>query len=149
MCFPVFLIISGVTWSCSLNKAGGLIDHWFKPAFFLTKEMRFIIPFGFVFGIEIIKRNTEITPYLFKLFFQGGFFAQGNYYISFLFQLLIIFPFLYAMSRRPFAGTICVVCFCFFYEMLAVTWGMSGFNYRLFIGRGLLFGEVFYWDDII
>lgn len=155
-CVPIFLIVSGFLWAMSShNKKVNTITDWFRPNKFKPKLMRILFPYMLIFALEVIliilsKGFDGVgTPISFTYYFLSGGWGRGNYYITILIQLLILFPIIhYYFKKFPLPCSIIIVSIQLLFEVLTSVIPIPAGVYRLCIARYLiciLFGIILYY----
>lgn len=152
MAVPIFMILSGYTYSLSVSKKRITnIKQYFNRELMIARISRLIIPYLIVVVVEVLlyyiipviypASGVALQPIkelLFK-FLQGGR-GPGSYYIPILIQLLFIFPFmLFSFKKAPYKsiGLIFLIHLCF--DILSNYLPVSPEIYRLLILRYLVF----------
>lgn len=109
MAVPVFMIISGFTFSQSAEK-NELVDvgSWFRKKSMLPKLTRILIPYCLIvlvqMGMFVVFSPRGAKEYLLGIL-TGGW-GPGSYYVPVLIQLLILFPLMYVLSLKNLKGTV-------------------------------------------
>lgn len=142
---PFFIVLSGFTFSLSFQKREELgIGHWYKPDTILPKLSRFVVPYVFIFALELIYKlsfdNMTFNLYLVtRTFFFGGY-GAGSYYIPIIIQMLFIFPFCYWIVRKlGFKGVILLGIIQLLYQ-IGVYWiDLEDIYYKRIFLRFLVF----------
>lgn len=143
MAVPVFLIISGYVYALSMQRNHiTRIGAYFAPNFFLPKALRILVPFFVFLSAEMIFFDYPLlkTPLFetLKLIVSGGFLGSGNYYNSVLFQFLILFPFLYFLSKKK-EGILTLILIQLILTFIMREMSTSEYLQRLLIIRFLVF----------
>lgn len=103
---PVFMFIAGFNSTLAINKRRDkpVLPYYFKGHFFKKLGQRILIPFLFIFAVELIFKHVkgefgalESIVTLFK----GGY-GPGSYYIPIYIQHLFLFPLLLLFYESKF-----------------------------------------------
>jgi len=142
MAVPFFFIISGYMYSLSWEKRElRNLKDWFGCKNFLDKFLRIFLPYIIIFGIEILlfrilHRNVTVREIIYG-FFTGGW-GPGSYYFPVLVQLLLLFPFVFSLSKKKY-GWFILIYIEILLEILIQKLGVSDTTYRLLFFRYLGF----------
>lgn len=154
---PIFMIISGFTYSISLSKtenSGSVLKTYYTPNNLYKKIIRLLPCYLVIFAIEMIIIPFEFSGIrsiakLFYYFFTGGYVFPGSYYIPILIQLIIIFPLLKLIYDKLKAKAfIPVIAFQLIYELAIHYLNVPSKYTRLLIIRylALIIGGIFIFD---
>lgn len=140
MAVPVFMILTGYNFAMSnQKKTDGKIQSMYQWQVLKSKLARFLIPFIVVCFVEIILLmvdGREINP--FRIFVMGAY-GPGSYYVPVMLQLLVLFPFIYAMvSKNAKLGLTLAAIFNLLFEIMIHITALDKYYYRLLVGRYLL-----------
>lgn len=142
---PFFIVLSGFTFSLSFSKREELgIAHWYKRETILPKLSRFILPYLFIFVLELIYKlgpdNMEFNLYLIiRTLFFGGY-GPGSYYIPILIEMLFIFPLCYWLIRKyGFGGVLIIGIIQLIYQIAVAYIGIADIYYKRLFPRFLIF----------
>lgn len=138
MAVPIFMIISGYTYSLSFEKKNVIgIEDAYKCRIIIPKILRYTIPFLFVVIWEMIDNHVYLSaapPSVITVirWFLRGMVGHGSYYYPILLQMVFLFPIIYfIVARKKQKG----LWICFFiniaYEILKWAYGISEDTYRL------------------
>lgn len=105
---PIFMIVSGFTYSFSLSKnddSKSVLKSYYSFHNLYKKLIRILPCYLIIFIIEIIADPMEFTGVksiakFFYYLFTGGYVFPGSYYIPVLIQLILIFPLLKILYNR-------------------------------------------------
>lgn len=148
MAVPIFMILSGFTYSLSAQKKEcNSITQYYTKRNIVPKFKRLLFSYLLIITIEVIIYSffqpKGLKEIIIRYFFGGW--GPGSYYIPLLFQLIILFPCMYIPLKKSWLKT---VIFCFIIQITYDIAMSSGFLfgnsiansfYRLFIGRHLVF----------
>ena len=124
---PIFMIVSGFTYSFSLSKyddSKSVLKSYYSFNNLYKKLIRILPCYFIIFIIEIITEPMEFTGMksitdFFYYLFTGGYVFPGSYYIPVLIQLILIFPLLKLLyNKLKSAAFIPVAVFQLIYEIL-------------------------------
>lgn len=145
MAVPVFMVISGYLFSyVSDIKETGTLLSYFRPGVFGKRLFAYAFPFFIVLLCECLFLQKFSIRFFLSLILTGGVHSPGNYYVPVFFQFLIIFPFLYQLSKIPQFGTfvVLILWIVFEHEILQIREGVLYrflfFRYLLFVWGGIL-----------
>ncbi|MBR4173947.1 MAG: acyltransferase [Lachnospiraceae bacterium] len=144
MAIPVFMIISGYTYSLSFERHG--IKNFgdaYKLKNLAGKIIRYTVPFLILVVWEIFDRNIYLSshePLYVLRWLLNGTDGKGSYYYPVLIQLVFFFPVIYFIIRK--LGDIKGMLLCLganaVYELLRWSYGMGDECYRLLMFRYIL-----------
>ncbi|AGA70598.1 acetyltransferase, fucose-4-O-acetylase [Desulfitobacterium dichloroeliminans LMG P-21439] len=164
MAVPIFMIISGYTYSMSLeNRSIHSVLEWFEAKNFSDKFLRIFSPFIIAFLIEIVDKvgikniidlRININLKSIAIGFLTGGWGPGSYYFPVLIQLLIIFPFIYFLiKQKNTVGITYIVLIQFLFEITIQLLKIPVSAYRLMFLRYLgcvMIGVIYYlYKDVI
>ncbi len=154
---PIFMIVSGFTYSVSLSKISD--NKWVLKSYYsfsnLYKKLIRILPcYLIVFAAELILDPPKIDSFksvakIFYYMFTGGYVFPGSYYIPVLIQLILIFSLLKILyDKLKAASFIPVAVFQLIYEILIYYTSFPKQLSRLLIVRYLvlILGGIFIFD---
>lgn len=140
MAVPILMIISGFIWAYSYEKKNiQNLQDCYSFKILVNKTLRFLIPFLFVYAIDIglelfYYKNYDFLTYIY-LFFQGGK-GPGSYYVPVMIQLIFLFPLIYYLvKKRNLIGLIICFLVTFIFELSKGAFGLSEGTYRLLVFR--------------
>ena len=148
LAIPIFMTISGFTFTLSLRKAMkgnfGVIKYYFDFRNLKKKVIRILPAYTLVFILEIVLDFLKNGNFSFKnllLYFVGGLNFPGSYYIPVLVELVIIFPFLVILHQKLPKGLdlLLVLLVQVAYEVFIFYAGIPEWFTRLLVIRYLLF----------
>ncbi len=130
MAVPLFMVISGFTYSLSSEKRGmSSVLEWFETKNFRAKFTRIVGPFLAVFAVETVFFSGKIAangPLWWLERFLGGGIGPGSYYVPVLCQLLICFPFMFlAFKKSPL---LCAFALCLLNLVFEAAMGAFSFS---------------------
>lgn len=100
---PLFMVISGYTWSLSYQKRNIVsIKDGYNIKVLLNRFLSLFIPFIIMFMFVLIydlASHTATAEDLLKILFVGNM-SFGGYYLFLLFQWLLIFPLFYYFTKK-------------------------------------------------
>lgn len=136
MAVPVFMVLSGFNFAASLEKMQQRSEEWFERPFFMRKLTRFLYPFFIAEVVEVCWMLHLKVPLqsIMHSVLSGGC-GPGGYYNSMLFQLLIIFPLLYAAMQHRQQMLWGFILLNLGYELICSLLKVSDAFYRLCIFR--------------
>lgn len=154
---PIFMIISGFTYSISLSKISdnkSILKSYYSFSNLYKKLIRILPCYLIIFIIEIIIDPMEFTGIksiakFFYYLFTGGYVFPGSYYIPVLIQLILIFPLLKILYNKFKAVSfIPVAVFQLIYEVAIYYTNFPKQFSRLLIIRYLvlILGGIFIFD---
>ncbi|MDO4541354.1 MAG: acyltransferase [Bacillota bacterium] len=142
---PFFILVSGFTFSLSFRKREEQgISHWYKKDIILPKLSRFLLPYFFIFALELIyklgpDKMVFDLPLIIRTFFFGGY-GPGSYYIPIIIQMLFIFPLCYWLIRKKsFSGVIILGLIQLIYQIVVYNIGLEDIYYKRIFLRFLIF----------
>lgn len=143
MAVPIFIIISGITFSLSADRKNiDKLSKWFSWNFIKKKLTRILIPYGIILTMEIVTYMVIDPKSLQELTYKiitGGW-GPGSYYIPILMQLLVVFPILYlSFKKHPKTTMILTFGLHLGFDIVSNTLPIAGWIYRLLIFRYLAF----------
>lgn len=135
MAVPVFMIITGFTYTVSYEKHR---NYW-SIENLVRKIRRIILPIIPVFIFEILIYG--IPDNSMKWLLSGGYQMPGSYYFSLLLQLMFLFPIIKLLSEKinVYAGFIIVFVFQCTYEIFTYVIGLDAEIYRVLVFRYIIF----------
>ncbi len=151
MAVPIFMIVTGCTFSISYDKRYYNLHEMYKPKELIIKVLRFWIPFFFAFVIEVLLYifiyNRSFTLFsLAKAFLVGGPGLNGSYYVPVLIQLVFVFPLIFeAVRRYNTKGLIICIAVNFLYELLCNTCKINSGLYRILMPRYITYIALGTW----
>lgn len=121
---PIFFIIMGRNSGSSLKRKNEFsLNKLYSKSYFKSRFTRLIVPFIIIFTISlIIGLFLNKNIYLGSLSFLGylPLTGPGNYYISIIFQFIIIFPIIYSLYRaNPKLVIILGILISLFFELIS------------------------------
>lgn len=140
MAVPVFIIISGITFTISFERQGlQKLEDAYCAKSLLKKVSRFTIPFLIAYAIEImwdhISPNDVIEYDIIPTLVRGGL-GPGSYYYPIMMQFILLAPVVYFIVKRKRAkGVFLCLIINLIYEFLHVMYGMPTECYRLIVVR--------------
>ncbi|MBS4537869.1 acyltransferase [Clostridium sp. D2Q-11] len=143
MAVPIFMIISGLTYSLSAKRKDiNKFSEWFIWDNLKKKLTRVLIPYAVIISIEV-GAYTIIDPQSFgKLLYKvttGGW-GPGSYYIPILLQLMVIFPLLFiSFNKYPKSTMILAFSIHLAFDIYSNMLPIETKIYRLLIFRYLAF----------
>ncbi len=153
---PIFFVVMGLTLAISSDTSINKITNLYSKKYFLSRFNRIIMPFLLVFIVSfiigIISGKLQISPlWVIGLLPLSG---PGNYFITLMFEFIVISPFIiYIYRKRPATTIISLFLLDMIFELAAPHISMfSGMSYlysacilRYFwaIGLGLLIAPDF------
>lgn len=140
MAVPVFMILSGFVYTKSFkkNQYNSLRDGY-RPIVLVKRIIRFIIPFLFIYLIElmllvILEQKRLSIKEMIVLFVKGGL-GPGSYYFPLLIQFVFVFPIVYILILKfKSKGLVCCMILNFLYEVIKLFFMNEGI-YRLLVFR--------------
>jgi len=145
---PIFMIVSGFTYSFSLSKINGsnqILKSYYSFSNLYKKLIRILPCYLLVFIIELIcspyafTDGKSILRFIYYLC-TGGYLFPGSYYIPILIQLIFIFPFLRIIyNRLQEKAFFPIVLFQLLYELTIHFLNVPAEYSRLLIVRYLAF----------
>lgn len=151
MAVPVFMLISGVIWSYSIEKHDFLDNYQYNILF--KRWFRFTLPLLIAFLLEILiycafKGALTMRSAIVQLYLGG--YGPGSYYYPIMIQLIFYFPVIYLIVQKHRAiGVFICGIINFIFEFSVLTYGVSVSTYRLLIFRYTLLialGVFFYLE---
>lgn len=154
---PIFMIVSGFTYSFSLSKyddSKSVLKSYYSFNNLYKKLIRILPCYFIIFIIEIITEPIEFTGMksitdFFYYLFTGGYVFPGSYYIPVLIQLILIFPLIKILYNKFKAiSFIPVAVFQLIYEVAIYYTNFPKQFSRLLIIRYLvlILGGIFIFD---
>lgn len=154
---PIFMIVSGFTYSISLSRIEGsksVLKTYYSFNNLYRKLIRILPCYLIIFAIELIASPYEFTNgrSVLKFFYclcTGGYLFPGSYYIPILIQLILIFPLLKILYNKLKAKAfIPIIAFQLIYELTIHYLNIDSKYTRLLIIRYLAFiiGGIFIFD---
>lgn len=154
---PIFMIVSGFTYSFSLSKydnSKSVLKSYYSFNNLYKKLIRILPCYFIIFIIEIITEPMEFTGMksitdFFYYLFTGGYVFPGSYYIPVLIQLILIFPLIKILYNKFKAiSFIPVAVFQLIYEVAIYYTNFPKQFSRLLIIRYLvlILGGIFIFD---
>lgn len=139
---PIFLMMTGFTYSMSSNGKINSIWEWYDRKNFSKKLMRILPGYVVVIIFELIVFpifNYDYTgKELLEIFLTGGK-GPGSYYVIILFQLIVVFPIIFFLFKKNPGKTAFIVVFIHIsYEIVKNIIDIPYEFYRLSILRFLL-----------
>lgn len=142
---PIFILISGFTFSLSYQKHEDLgMGFWYRKDTILPKLSRFILPYLPIFLLELVYRyvimGMSADPFLVlrSLFFGG--YGPGGYYITIVIQLLFVFPICYLMIKKwDMKGVLLLGIIQLIYQIIIYQVQWDDIYYKRFFLRLLIF----------
>lgn len=111
---PIFLILLGLNQAASLARAPHPLDYYQKQAIRLLPAYVLMFILSLVIGAGSLRLNRSLL--LGRLPVAG----PGNYFVSLLFQSMLLFPLLYRLYRQHPKLTV-ILCFGAEYIFQAIT----------------------------
>jgi len=151
MAVPIFMIVTGCTFSMSYNKKYSKITEMYKPKELIVRVLRFWIPFFFAFVFEVVMSaillNMSFTPLsLVKAFLVGGPGLNGSYYIPVLVQLVFVFPLIFtAIKKHNNKGLLLCMTVNLIYEVLCSQLKINSGLYRILMPRYITYVALGCW----
>lgn len=153
MAVPIFMIISGFTYSMSANNKNiSTLKEYFSWKIISPKLSRLLFPYIVVIALETIlfmviffklPFASEMVPKSFIALFMGyitGGWGPGSYYVPILIQLLILFPVMFLVFKKsPVIAVTLSFMLHLCFDILSNTLPISNGLYRLSILRYLVF----------
>ena len=104
MAVPIFMLISGYVYAISIDKNRIYqMEDAYRFSFICKKVVRYTIPFGIAFLLEMIMYTIAGSGYNLVsaviTFIDGGR-GPGSYYYPIMIQLIFIFPLIYFSIRK-------------------------------------------------
>lgn len=154
---PIFMIISGFTYSISLSKLqneNSILKVYYNPHNLYKKLIRILPCYLIIFAAELIAVPYTFTDgksilKFFYYLFTGGYVFPGSYYIPVLIQLILIFPLLKMLyNKLKEKSFIPVAAAQIIYEIAIYYCNIPSRYSRLLIVRYLAFilGGIFIFD---
>lgn len=152
MAVPIFMIISGFTYSMSArgNRLTS-IRQYFNKDLMSAKLSRLMIPYTIIIVVETIlnlmisvkspklELNSQLIKEFLRIFLRGGL-GPGSYYLPILIQLLFLFPFmLFLFKKKPYKSILLFFSIHLSFDILSNLLPISAKLYRLSIFRYLVF----------
>lgn len=140
MAVPVFMMISGYNLSRSYEKADDRTAKQ-KVNWVFSHIRHFLIPWLLIFAMEelgnlYLKKEYSAGELLYY-FLKGGW-GPGAYYVPMLFQLIIVFPFIYRLIKmKQVKGVLAGGVLNLLYELIVHISGLNALLYAIFIFRYL------------
>ena len=142
MAVPIFMVLSGYLLTRSYNHRGyeDLLSV-LSPKVVVPLFLRYVLPFLLLLPFEIRyalkKAQVSSISELLTGLACGGW-GPGGYYVCMLFQLIIVFPFIWYLVKRLRAwGFVCCFILNFLYEVFQWWIEMDGQIYRILVFRYL------------
>ena len=144
MAIPIFMIISGYTYSMSFERHGikSFADAY-KLKNLTGKIIRYTVPFLILVVWEIFDKNIYLSshePLYVLRWLLNGTEGKGSYYYPVLVQLVFFFPVIYFVIQK--LGDVKGMLICLganaVYELLRWSYGMGDECYRLLMFRYIL-----------
>lgn len=134
MAVPIFMTLSGYTFSIAYSKANG-IKEMYSWTFIKNKLFRFIFP-ALLTCIMICIIEGENTNVLMR--FIMGDYGPGSYYPMLMIQLVLIFPILF-LALRNRKNIWMIVLLCILFEVMSFSIQMNNTVYRILVFRYVMY----------
>lgn len=149
---PIFMLVSGYTYSLSMRHRDLSIKDWFQWAHIKDKLMRFLPTYLIVISIQFITKlmvdGPMPLPEMVQMFLTGGW-GPGGYYVTFMVSLVFIFPFLYWLVRHwQVGGVILIMAFNLLWEALGASGIIEYDLFRILIPRVFAFIAMGIWLEV-
>lgn len=136
----IFVFVTGYLMSINASEENTKYENWYKRENIIPRIVRFYLPYITVFAIaticKIIFYDASYTPWvLIKRFFFGDF-KPGGYYVTILFQLVLVFPFAFRMVKRYDLKAVGVAfVFTAIYDILCTGFSVNPSVYKCLVLR--------------
>ncbi len=136
----IFVFVTGFVMSINANDENTKYKNWYKRENIIPRITRFYLPYITVFFIaticKIIFYDASYTPWvLIKRFFFGDF-KPGGYYVTILFQLVLVFPFAFRMVKKYDLKAVgAVFLFSLVYDILCTMLSVNSNVYKCLVFR--------------
>lgn len=151
MAVPIFMIVTGCTFSMSYNKKYTRLSEMYMPKELAVRVLRFWIPFFFAFVFEVIASIIVIDMHfsplsLIKAFMVGGPGLNGSYYVPVLVQLVFVFPLIFiAIKKHNNKGLMLCMTVNLIYEVLCSQLKINSGLYRVLMPRYITYVALGCW----
>ena len=143
MAVPIFMIITGYVYTKSYQKNEmNTLGKAYSLANILSRLLRFVIPFGMIYVIEIslryfLEHRLNIRKIPLDMLLGGKYY--GSYYIPMMFQFVFIFPISYfIIKKKGFKGVIICGIINTVYELMTNFEWFPKSTYRVLVFRFIL-----------
>ena len=143
MAVPVFMILSGYTFSLSAERRHQSIRQQYSLRSLWPKFTRFTVPVIIAFGIYLLfsrlAGNDLSFSHVTETFLLGDY-GPGSYYYGMMLQLLVFFPLLYALLKKTGEAGLCMVFVLhLFFEIGTVVYDIPYEYYRISLYRYFMY----------
>lgn len=135
MAVPIFMTLSGYTFSISYAKVNG-IKEMYSWRFIKNKLVRFIFP-ALLTCIVICAIEGANNTNVFVRFIMGSY-GPGAYYPALMIQLVLIFPIMSLVLRKN-KNIWIIMLLCILFEVISFKTQMDNGIYRLLIFRYIMY----------
>lgn len=141
MAVPLFMVLSGYTWTLSYRKNGDSVLELYSPEHLVKKILRFTIPYIPIIIIETYFCGEHMGGGILDfvtMFITGGS-GPGGYYYPVMIQLIFIFPLIYLLIKKLNVGgfILCIIINAL-YDVLRVFYHIQGDAYRILMFRFIM-----------
>lgn len=155
MAVPIFMILSGFTYSLSSDRHGiSNFSQWFSWINLNNKLTRILLPYVITIAIETVTFTIFAQKSFIELlygFFTGGW-GPGSYYTPILIQLLVLFPMILLLFKKfPWLTVALSFGVHLGFDIVSNTLPVVNWLYRLMIFRYLAFivsGIALYYYEV-
>lgn len=142
MAVPVFMVLSGYTWSLSYERNGDSISEVYALRNIIKKILRFTIPYIPVIAAEgYIQMKSGAGGGIAEMIegFMTGGYGPGGYYYPVMIQLVFIFPAIYYLikSWNAYGFLLCIFTNAA-YDFLRIIYHIRGDSYRILVFRFIM-----------
>lgn len=143
MAVPVFMILSGYTFSMSATKKHQGLKELYSARNLFPKFQRFTVPVIIAFGFYLLFCAISGNGYSISeaaTAFMMGDYGPGSYYYGMMLQFLIFFPLIFALIRRTQAtGLVIIFIINLLFEISVAGFDVPYEDYRISLFRYFMY----------